>query len=121
MDAGVATVQNAIVPGQSMRVRVGLGKMRGLENSASRGVVFDEPRPRLVSGHQPNGAIIPGDAMRPRHTVRDQKFGLPCLGIHPKNSSQPERSDPELPVDILGAVATAAVVSRAKRNLTVAD
>src|SRR5437773_4497832 len=118
VDASIAAVEGAVVPGESMRIRIGLGELHGLERPARFGFVLDEPGALLVSGHHPDGALsVPGDAVCARHVVWDQEFRLPRLRIHSENPAQPERGDPELSVHVLDAVAAAAT----KRDLAMRD
>src|SRR6266516_577795 len=89
MDACITTVERAIVPGESMRIRIRLRKLNPLESAAGLGLVFDEPGSLFVAGHHPDGIFHPGRAVCPRHVIWDEELRLPRLRVHSKNSPQP--------------------------------
>src|ERR1022692_2575826 len=131
MDAGIATDQLAVEHRQAVRVAGVRNEVHRLQHLAGRGFVPHETGPVLavartvVAGNLPDGAVVPCDAVvtHPIRSLveRDQKFRLPSLGVNAKIPAQPQRRDPQLPVVPEGTVATAAVVGRTERDLTVAD
>src|SRR5437867_2944939 len=66
MDAGVAAVQRAVVPRQTVRIRIRFCESHRLEWPASLHVVLDEPRALIVSGHHPDAVFDESGPMRPR-------------------------------------------------------
>src|ERR1700730_8034098 len=120
MDPGVTAVEDAVVPGEPVRIRVRLAELRDLQSLTRPGVVLDQSCSPIVPGDHPDRVPVVRDAVRPRHVVRDEELRLPRFRIHAQDPPQPQRGDPELAVDIFHAVTATAVVAGSERNLTMA-
>src|ERR1019366_7928938 len=120
VNAGVAADQRAVVHGKPVRVAGTWGEVRSLQYLAGGGFISDQACPAfrivvtVVPRDQPNGAIVPGDAVVARpsfHRIkRDEKFRFPSGRIHAKNAAQAQRRDPQFALMPERAVAAAAVV-----------
>src|SRR5205809_1083327 len=131
MDAGITTDQLAVVHGKPVRVAGVRSEVHRLQYVAGRGFVPHQTGPILavlfavIADNLPDGSAVPCDAVvtHPIRSLveRDQEFRLPSLGVDAKIAAKPQRRDPQLAVVPEGAVATAAVVGRTERDLTVAN
>src|SRR4029079_6817367 len=101
-------------PRETVRIAVLLAELHDLQRAARFGVVLDQPRASIVAGDQPDRVLVEGDAVRARHAVGDQQIGLTASRADAEDSAQPQRRNPQLAVDVLEAVAAAAVLARAE-------
>src|SRR5215831_5411215 len=78
----------------------------------------------IVTNNLPDGAIVPGDRVITRLVLRlierNHEFRFPGVRIDTKNCAQAERGDPQFAILPKSAVAAAAIIGGAERNLAMA-